>query len=101
MSVGRLDFWNLTKEMTSFQLAVHQAAMAIEPVGEDRADMRMAMQTLAIVQAQRTKPMTSDEIESVFKGLLSYLPVHQEQKRSVTPDDAARQCKAAFARIGK
>jgi hypothetical protein len=97
LSVGRLDWFNLEKELTPYEQLTWQAYEVIEPFGERRADLRTALQTLYLMQAQCK--LTSDQREQVIKGLTDY--VGGDEERDITPDEAARQGKAAFAAIGK
>lgn len=90
-AVGRLDFWNIKREITPFQLAVHRAAWDLEPMGEDRSDRRVARTTLAIIQSMQTRPMTAESYELASEWLANYLPIHQRKKdENVTPEQAAK-----------
>lgn len=100
MSVGRLDFWNLDKELTPYEQAVWRASEIVEPWGERRADMRTAMQTLSVMQSRRATLFTEEERRGILRSLLNYWRSDDEPE-NVTPDEAARQGKAAFAAIGK
>lgn len=105
LSVGRFDFWNMVSgkrsdEMTPYEELVWRAFEIVEPWGERRADIRSAVNTLCLGQMQRTKPFTADQISSVIDRLTQYLKPTEEMER-LTPDEAAKRGKAAFAAIGK
>lgn len=100
MAVGRLDFWNLDKELTPYEQAVWRASEIVEPWGEKRADMRMAMQTLSVMQSRRTTLFSEEERRSILRGLLNYWKTEEEPEH-LTPDEAAKRGKEAFAAIGK
>lgn len=93
-AVGRLDFWNLTKELTPFQMAIHRAAWAIEPMGEDRADLREAVNTMANSPVKLTK----DQVHNHLKVLTEYLPVHNRPEEVMTPEQAAKLGTMEFAK---
>jgi hypothetical protein len=101
LSVKRLDFWNLEEEFSPYELAQHYVAEQIEPLGPERDDLRAAIQTILLIQSQSVKPLTSDQIDAVLSRFFDYLPVHKQEGRQVTPEEAAQLGKAAFARIGK
>lgn len=99
MTVGRTDWQNLVAEHTPYELAVLQTYENIEPYGERRADLRMAVQTLNLLQAQASKQFTPEQTEKIVAGLVNYLG--KDEPQNITPDEAARMGKAAFAKVGK
>lgn len=100
-AVNRLDFWNLPKELTATQLAVHRAAMELDPIGEARSDQRAAVQAIVITQANLAKQMTPDQVQEIWKAITGYTPLHNtESPKRVSADEAAKQGKAAFASVG-
>lgn len=100
MAVGRLDFWNLDKELTPYEQAVWRASELVEPWGDRRADMRLAMQTLSLMQSRRTSLFSDEERRNILKPLLNYWR-SEDTPETVSAEEAARQGKAAFAAIGK
>lgn len=85
-SVGRLDFWNVYAGMTSYEIAVTQALWQLEPWGDDRADLRHAVNTVA---AAGTSQSDTDE---ALNNLENYLPVKSaDAKREISPTDAAKR----------
>lgn len=72
----------------------------VEPYGEWRTDLREAWHTLHKLQAQSTKKFGEETRQEILNSLLHYLP-EDEPSKNPTPDEAAQQGKAAFARIGK
>lgn len=85
-SVGRLDFDVFYTEMTPYEIAVQQALWSIEPWGDDRDDLRHAVNTM--VQGGSDK-------EDALNSLQNYLPVKQKDSEiEVSPDEAARMFRA-------
>ena len=82
-SVGRIDFWNLHQELTPYQLAVHRAAADIEPFGEDRADIRTAMNTILQMQAMSAKPISEVAIREIMSLAANYLDVNRPPEKVV------------------
>jgi hypothetical protein len=94
-SVDRLDFWNVYAEMTPYEISVTQALWQIEPWGDDRADLRQAVNTVAGSGVEEGK--AGEAVEE----LANYLEVNRVQPQEISPDEAARLGTAAFAKIGK
>jgi hypothetical protein len=104
LSVGRFDFWNLTNgkrtdELTPYEELCWQVYENIEPWGERRADMRTVTQTLQLIQSNRTSLIPPDARTAIIKQGISYWNP-KDVDESVTPDEAAKQGKAAFAAVG-
>ena len=82
-SVGRLDFWNVYAEMTPYEIAITQGLWNLEPWGDDRADLRDAVNTA--VQSG----VNDDE---AFNSLNNYLPVKLEDTVvEVTSEQASKR----------
>lgn len=100
-AVGRHDFDVMWGELNLWQQSMHIAAALIEPFGEDRADLREAHLTLHLMQAISHKAFTDEEASEIQGNLQRYLRIHGEAKKAApSPEEAARQGKAAFAKIG-
>lgn len=98
-SVGRLDFWNLNKELTPYEIALHRAAEVIEPYGDARNDLRAAMQTLHLVQIHCPNALTSDQRQRIIKSLTAYWK-EKDDDGTASPEEAARLARLEFARVG-
>lgn len=82
-SVGRLDWWNLFAGMTPYEIAHTQALWGLEPWGDDRADLRAAINTVAAAG------VPGEKIGEAVAELSSYLPIMQDDAtREVTGDEA-------------
>lgn len=82
-SVGRLDWWNLFAEMTPYEIAHTQALWGLEPWGDDRADLRAAVNTAS------ASGVSEGKFVEAVQELSSYLPVMQDDsKREVSGDEA-------------
>lgn len=93
-AAGRVDFWNLENELTPSELVALQVLYSIEPWGEDRADLRAAVNTTV------SAGVAQDAIENAIAGLTGYLEVNrQDQIREITPDEAARMLRSSAASI--
>lgn len=88
LSVGRTDWQNLAKEHTPYELSVLQAYERIEPFGERRADMRMATQTLVMVQSNLSRPMSEDESRELIDALMGY--AEREEPKKISPNQAVQ-----------
>jgi hypothetical protein len=80
-SVGRLDFWNLLNELSPQELRAQQALMAVEPWGDDRADLRAAVHTVTSHKFQQP--------DDALDALTRYLKVQQHEEE-IHPDVAAK-----------
>lgn len=89
MSVGRTDWWKLAEEHTPYELAVLQCYEAVEPFGETRADMRMAVQTGSLLQALAHGKMTEVQMRDCLQRLAGYCRVDKSEN-VVTPEQAAK-----------
>jgi len=87
-SVGRLDFDNVYYEMSPFEWSVHQALAVIEPWGEDRADLRAAVNTVRHLIANSNEP-SEDAIEEELRSLSGYLRINRPPERILSPAEAA------------
>lgn len=74
-SVGRLDWWNVRDEHSPYEWALQKALFAVEPWGEDRADLRAAVNTQQIVAAHG---VALDEDD--FAKLRFYLKVNSPKQ---------------------
>lgn len=72
-SMNRVDWWNLKREHTPFQWQLQQAAYYASPIGERRADLRAAHNTLHLMLAMSTQPISDDDANTVVKCLRQYL----------------------------
>jgi hypothetical protein len=89
LAVGRTDWQNLAKEHTPYELAVWRAYERIEPFGERRADMRMALQTLSLIQSTRTRSMSGSDMKELLSALTNYACPEDAEPEVVTGDQAA------------
>jgi len=87
-SVGRLDFDNVYYEMNPFEWSVHQALSIAEPWGEDRADLRAAINTVRQLLANSNDP-SEDVIEEELRSLSGYLGINRPPERILSPAEAA------------
>lgn len=63
---------------------------SIDPVGEERADMRAAWAAIATIQASQPSTLSSDAIEKIYELLTEYTPLRtQGLAQEITPDQAA------------
>jgi hypothetical protein len=104
LSVGRLDFWNIPTgkrddSLTPYEESVWRAYEIVEPFGERRADVRVAWNTLHLLQAQSTKQFSQSQVQKIMEGLTPFL--NTDSDNSLSPEEAARAGKAAFAGLGK
>jgi hypothetical protein len=104
LAVGRLDFWNLNNgrrddDLTPYEELLWRAYEVVEPHGERRADLRMAKQTLWLLQAQCQKEISEERQRVIVKNLLDF--GENDDDQDLTPDEAAQKGRAAFAAIGK
>lgn len=90
LAVGRPDWENLAKELTPYQIQVWRAYEQIEPFGERRADMRMAMNTIVAIQANREKPLGENTIDDLSRMLTSYVDGCEEVEE-ISPDQAVQK----------
>ncbi len=85
--VGRWDWWNLWKEHTPYEWALQKLADLVEPLGEERADMRDARNTTRMILAWAPEASQSD-LESEAESLRNYLAVNQPQDETLLPEQA-------------
>lgn len=88
--VGRLDWWNVYEEHTPYEWAWQVAAWNVEPLGDDRDDMRMAVATANLMNMQAAKPISQEQFAELLNSLRGYLRVNQVEERVVGPGEAAR-----------
>lgn len=84
--MGRLDWETLLDELTPRQLNVLMTYAAIEPFGEERADLRSAVHTTRLMEALGAKGVEPAD-------LARYLQIHHDDEIS----DASPDRSAAFA----
>lgn len=73
-------------EHTPWEWALQKLADAIEPLGENRADMRAAA---AVAQIARALGADSQTIGEAAEYARNYLPINTPQQRTLTPEEAA------------
>ena len=87
-SVGRLDFDRLYYELSPYELSVHLALFEIEPWGDDRADLRAALNTIKQVAAF-TGESDDNVLQEVFEGTARYLAVSKPPEKILSPSEIA------------
>ena len=85
---GRLDYVNVYREHTPHEWLVRKLLYQIEPFGEDRADLRAAVNTLRLVQMWASEPLTESQCEQEINNLRFYLKVNQPPEIVLTPAQA-------------
>jgi len=94
-AVGRIDFWNLYAELSPFELAVFEALFAIDPWGESRDDLRMALSTCVSAEVKPGKE------SKLINALTQYVPAAKPTgPEKVTPEQAAAAGRQAFTQFG-
>jgi hypothetical protein len=88
-SVGRLDWWNIKAEHTSYEWAAQIALYQVAPYGDRRADLRTAYNTANTIAAGRTQQTQPDEFRDMIATLMNYLGCDQRDPNEETPDAAA------------
>lgn len=86
---GREDWWNLADEMTPFQVAVLQVQEELSPTGEERADMRAAVNTAVLAS---TMAKISDRgMDDIMRSLTTYTEFDRTraEKHVASPAQAA------------
>jgi hypothetical protein len=82
----------LLEELTPRQLNVLMAYAAIEPFGEERADLRSACHTARLMESLGAKGVDPAD-------LARYLQIHQDdEKAAATPDRSAAFVTSIFRR---
>lgn len=72
MAVGRLDWWKIKGEHTPFEWALQIAADSLDPIGEERADLRAAIHTANLMSASLTS-MTNEQFAELVQRLTTYM----------------------------
>lgn len=73
------------EDHTPYEWAVQLALAAIEPWGEDRADLRAAVNTAQLVASNRTEPMEDGKFTAMVRSLARYLKCHEDPHQVVGP----------------
>lgn len=83
LHVGRLDWENVLNELTPRQLHVLMAYTELEPWGDDRHDLRAAVNTQGVMAAMGAKNVD-------INPLARYLEIHESDAvDAASPDSAA------------
>lgn len=77
----RIDFWNVYGELTPYEFAVLRALYEVEPWGDDRADIRAAISTVAVVANVSMGGITEDTLQELHESLANYLDVNQPEQK--------------------
>lgn len=72
---------------TPYEWALQQIADHEQPLGANRDDMRMARNTIEIINA--LGGFTQDQMDKIGENLRNYLTINQPEERVLTPDEAA------------
>jgi hypothetical protein len=89
LAVGRLDWWNIKAEHTPYEWILQQIADEIEPLGDNRSDIRAARHTAELLAAL-VPGITQSELTERAQNLRQYLAVQQPPDDPVlTPEEAA------------
>ena len=70
------DWWRIKGMHTPYEWALQVAAESIDPFGEERADIRAAVNTANLMAAQSSN-VTNDQVQTMIDSLRSYLQVNQ------------------------
>lgn len=76
LAVGMWDWWRIKGLHTPQEWALQLAAESIDPYGEERDDMRAAINTANII-ASNSVDVSSEQMGEMIDGLRSYLSVNQ------------------------
>jgi hypothetical protein len=89
LAVGRIDWWNIKSEHTPYEWILQQIADEIEPLGDNRSDIRAARHTAELLAAL-VPGITQSELTERAQNLRQYLAVQQPPDEQVlTPEEAA------------
>lgn len=87
--LGKWDWWNLKYLHTEYEWALQRLGDQIEPLGDNRDDMRAARHTAELLAAL-VPGITQSELTERAQSLRQYLAVHQPPDEAVlTPEEAA------------
>lgn len=87
-SVGRLDFDNVYYELSPYEWSVHQALFVVEPWGEDRADLRAAVNTVRHL-LENSSEASDEVIQDEIQNLAGYLKINKPPERILSPAEIA------------
>lgn len=89
LSVNRLDWWNIAAELTPFEINVLRIQEELEPTGEERADMRAAVNTAC--QASTMATISEAGMNDLMRSLTTYTAIdrHESETRVASPAQAA------------
>lgn len=100
-SVNRLDWESLTSEMSAYELQVHAVAAEIDPYGDDLTKWVATMSAMMVAMSNSAKTWTQDNMQDFAEvGMRLMNRGNDAEEPDPTPDQAAKQGKAAFAKIG-
>ena len=89
LAVGRWDWWNLKAEHTPYEWILQRIADEVEPLGDNRNDIRAARHTAELLAAL-VPGITQGELTERAQNLRQYLEVQQPPDEAVlTPEEAA------------
>lgn len=87
---GRIDWWNVYEEHTAYEWACQIAQFNAEPWGDDRDDLRSAVNAASVASAMSTQTISDEQFNEMVNGLAHYLKVNQQPEKTVGPAEAAR-----------
>ena len=73
----------MKSEHTPFEWELQIAADHVDPIGEDRADIRAAINTANLIASNSTE-MNADKFAELVDGLRNYLQTTQPQTENVS-----------------
>ena len=84
--VGRLDWWNIPAEHTSYEWSLQIAMYEICPFGERRQDLRSGHHVSNLIAAQQMVTMAEDEFHDLKDLMCSYLPCDRDTEEAADLD---------------
>lgn len=85
LAVGMWDWWRIRELHTPQEWAVQLAANEVDPIGEDRADYRAAINTAQAIASSAVDPMSQEQLTEIVQTLRGYLPVNRQEAATVGP----------------
>ena len=96
-SYQRPDWLEFTNALTRYELSVFEALETVEPYGEDRSDLRQAVNTARIVASLSSGEIDSGDYDKLVEGLRHYLKCNSEDLiQEMTPTQLKEVMKAAY-----
>ena len=78
------DWWRIKSLHTPYEWALQIAMQSVEPIGEDRADLRAAVNTANLIVSQSTD-VTNEQATSLIESMRGYLRVNQREPEVAGP----------------